>query len=578
MELSRATTLTNVTRRDLLKTGGLAAAGAIAGNVLAANDAHADEATSAEGNAASSWKIPPAEIAEFVAEYDYDVVVVGHGYAGMCSCRELAESGKSVALIEKQDEESYTAVGNESCALNSKLLDTIGVPHVDPVEYYQNWMAIAQNYPNGELVMKFCQNVGEANDWYYGVLSEDELATMTSTGWPSSEHRLAQIGPYKFWPGTATFEAEGVKQTQILTHNREAAQAAGATIYMSTDAQYLVMEDGAVKGIVAMGPDGAIKFNCKAVIIATGGFCSNHEMLADLCPDFYGNLCGNEEAGQESNPFSLGRGIQMAYWAGARLETISIPTMNGKHVDPPTNKVNIPQSVWLDSNGKRFCNEYYPVIEQRGVQTVYRERQTFYCVFDSDILTYLQYNVPQHGTFNPTENNLAGVEQQMEIARQKYEGTYEEPEEEPRAMISITCCDETLEGLASQLGLEGEAAENFVTSIERYNEFCETGIDTEFGRYAETLFPVKNPPFYVASGEPHMGKIMCTTGGVITDGEQNALDMEYRPIPGLYVSGNDCGRRFGSEYFTPTPGVSLGMAITLGRECGRSVARFLDKA
>lgn len=562
-----------VTRRDLLKAGGLASAGVIASTAIAAGTARADE-----GEETSSWRTPPTEITEFAAEYDYDVVVVGHGYAGICSCRELAESGKSVALIEKQEEESYQAIGNESCALNSKLLDTIGVPHVDPVEYYQNWMAISQNYPNGELVMKFCQNVGDANDWYYGVLSDDELATMTSTGWPGSEHRLAQIGPYKFWPGTAAFEAEGCKQTQILTRNRESAQASGATFYFATEAQYLIMEDGAVAGIVATSPDGDVKFNCKAVIIATGGFCSNHEMLKDLCPDFYGNLCGDEEAGLESNPFSTGRGIQMAYWAGARLETISIPTMNGKHVDPPTNKVNVPQSVWLDSSGKRFCNEYYPVIEQRGVQTVYRERQTFYCVFDSDILTYLQYNVPQHGTFNPTESNLAGVEAAMEVARQKYEGTYEETDEEVRSQITITCCDETLEGLASQLGLEGEVAESFVASIDRYNEFCDTGVDLEFGRYAETLFPVKNPPFYVASGEPHMGKIMCTTGGVVTNGEQNALDMDYRPIPGLYVSGNDCGRRFGTEYFTPTPGVSLGMAITLGRECGRSVTRFLDEA
>ncbi len=73
-----------------------------------------------------------------------------------------------------------------------------------------------------------------------------------------------------------------------------------------------------------------------------------------------------------------------------------------------------------------------------------------------------------------------------------------------------------------------------------------------------------------------MGKIMTTVGGVITDGDQNALDKDFKPIPGLYVSGNDCGRRFGTEYITPTPGVSLGMAITLGRECGRSVGAFLN--
>ncbi|MDR1184047.1 MAG: FAD-binding protein, partial [Coriobacteriales bacterium] len=118
------------------------------------------DAPAAEG---SGWKTPPAELTNFAKEYDFDVVCVGHGYAGLCSCRELAESGRKVALIEKQAEETYAATGNESCSFNSKLLDRLDIPHIDPVEYYQNWMAIAANYPNPELIMKFCQNVGEAS-------------------------------------------------------------------------------------------------------------------------------------------------------------------------------------------------------------------------------------------------------------------------------------------------------------------------------------------------------------------------------------------------------------------------------
>lgn len=592
---------TSISRRSLLKMSGLAAAGIAAGAALGAcspaassgegagkesgdatvaqaNTGAANGSASTQAASGSSWRTPPAEVTDFVNEYDYEVVCVGHGYAGMCACRELAESGKKVALIEVQAEDTYTATGNESAALNSKLLDRFDIPHVDPVEYYQNWMAMTQNYPNGELVMKFCQNMGEANDWYYSVLSEDELATMTSHGWPSTKHRLTAVGPFKFYPGTATFEAEGVKQTQILTHNREAAQKLGADFYFQTEAQYLVMDNGAVAGLVASTPEGNVKFNCKAVVVATGGFCNNNEMLADLIPDMIGNFVEGEEVAPEGgNGISFGRGIQMAYWAGARLEQISIPTMNGKHLDPPTNRTNVPQAVWLDSNGKRFCNEFFPAVEHRGVPTIYRERQDIHCVFDSDILTYLEYCVPQHGTFNPTESALEGVRKSMDVARAKFEGTYDESKaEEFRSQVNVTACADTLEGLAEQIGLTGDAAKNFVESVNRYNEFCETGVDMEFGRYKETLFPVVKPPFYAATGTSNMGKIMCTVGGIITDGEQNALDANFRPIPGLYVSGNDCGRRFGNEYFTPTPGVSLGMAITLGRECGRSVKAFLE--
>ncbi len=557
----------NMTRRDLLKaSGAVTAATALA----AAAPVLADEAA----EPAVDWRTPPEPVSEFAAEYTYDAVVVGCGYAGVCACRELAEEGFAVALVEAQPEDDFSVIGNESSALNSKLLDRAGVPHVDPVEYYQNWMAATQNYPNADLVMKFCVNMGEANDWYYGVLTEDELATMVPNGWPGTANRLAQVGPFKFWPGTAQFETEGVKQTQIVERNRDEAVKCGAQTYFGTEALYLVTEDGAVKGLVAQGPDGAVKFNCRAVVVATGGFANNHQMLADLCPDYIGNFVEGEEV--QGTTHSDGRGIQMALWAGARLETISMPTMNGKHVDVPTNRVNVPQAVWLGADGKRFCNEYYPIIEHRGTPPLYRERQTYYAIADSDILTYVEYNVPQHGTFNPTEANLENLAQQLEIARAKYQGTYEEPEQAPRAYVAISCCDDTLEGLAAQLGLEGEVAQNFLDSIERYNGYCETGADLEYGRYAETLFPVKNPPFYAIVGTPGMGKIMTTVGGVITDGDQNALDKDFKPIPGLYVSGNDCGRRFGTEYITPTPGVSLGMAITLGRECGRSVGAFLN--
>ena len=83
-------------------------------------------------------------------------------------------------------------------------------------------------------------------------------------------------------------------------------------------------------------------------------------------------------------------------------------------------------------------------------------------------------------------------------------------------------------------------------------------------------------PYYACKFEPVLGETMVTCGGIITDGDQNALDKDFEPIPGLYVSGNDCGRRFGAEYITPIPGCSLGMAITLGRECGKAVGKFLE--
>ena len=154
--------------------------------------------------------------------------------------------------------------------------------------------------------------------------------------------------------------------------------------------------------------------------------------------------------------------------------------------------------------------------------------------------------------FSPTTSAIEELKTGMDKAYQKFKGTWVEPESSKEdnqagAMFAAPefIADDTLEGLAKQLGLEGDAVETFVAEIEKYNKFCEYGIDEDFGRYAEVLFPVKDGPFYALAGNPGLGEIMSTCGGIITNAEQNALDANFEPIPGLYVSGNDCGRRFG---------------------------------
>ena len=277
-----------VTRRDAVGLAGLVAAGIVVEG-WAARTAGAVEASQLKDmdvpaaeqpelvDGVSTWKEPPEEVSDFAAEHEYDVIVVGHGYAGTCACRELAEEGVSVALIEVQEQDGFMAVGNESCSVNSELLDSVGCPHADPVEYYQNWQAMQMNYPNAGLVMKFAQNMGTAADWYYSVLSADEKATMTTSGFApdNEEHRLAGVGPFKFYPGTATFNNDTVNQTKILGYNRQVAEDNGADFYFGTEARYVVMKDGVVAGLVATGAEGDVMFSCKAVVIATGGFSNN---------------------------------------------------------------------------------------------------------------------------------------------------------------------------------------------------------------------------------------------------------------------------------------------------------------
>ncbi len=557
----------------------------------------------------TGWMTPPEDVTEFEAEYDTDVVVCGHGYAGICSARELAEEGVKVILIEKKPEDKYEAVGNEFAALNAAELQRRGVPHVDPIEFYQNFMLNSQNYANQELIMKFALNSEDTSNWYLSELTEEDFASMTTSYFPEAEGQLRQLGGLKFWPSVCSFyNHEVCGQTKIQGYNRKVAQEHGAQVLFGTSAYKLIMKDGAVAGVIAQTETGFIKINCKAAIMATGGFGSNQEMMNYFFKDIKG--CFIEKNGDALSAMmdSDGQGIKMAYWAGGHLETWPIPGMNMKHYSPSASvQATMPQALWLDHTCKRFCNEFYPTIEHRGRPTMFMNRDAFYVVFDSDFPEYRCHVVPQHGAWNPS--NLESFKEELETAYAKYKGTYVEPEETPSAAVvpggpgneggpggeeggpgggpggpggggpmmaaPEYVIGETIEELAANLGLSEEDQARFIASVSRYNSMCDAGVDTDFGRDSSVLFPIKRGPFYAVKTTPTIGSTMVTMGGLLTDGEQNVLDAEMNPIPGLYASGNTCGRRFGNEYFTPIPGVSLAMCIVLGRECGKSVAKFI---
>lgn len=581
----------SMSRRSFLGIGAAAAAAAAGAGLAGCAPQQREATTYAESTTGStetrtvhavtdtSWMDKPEEVVDFVDELTCEVVVCGLGYAGTCACRELAEQGKSVIAIDKQPEDSFAATGNEFGSLNAAILKERGVPSIDPVEFYQNFMKITSNMPNPSLVMKFAQNSEANTNWYLSPLSDEDLATMTTAFFPATEHQMSELSGIKFWASVCSFYGD-CNQTRILKLNREVAAENGAQFLFGTTGSYLILEDGAVTGMVASTSKGYVKINCKAVVISCGGMGGNVSMMTYFMPDMAQALVEGESLSAMSA--NDGSGVQMAYWAGAHLETTPIAGMNMKGLSVPGKMNCLPQAVWVDSTGKRYCNEYYPTSEQRGYQAVYMDRSPKFAICDNNFPEYRQYTLPQHAGFTASEENIASLRESLDTAYAKFKGTYDEPEESEGAASGngpVTTveyiADDTLEGLAAQLGLEGDAAEEFVAQIERYNGYCDNGSDLEFGRDASVLFPVREAPFYACTFTPELGETMVTMGGIITNGEQNALDQNYQPIPGLYVSGNDCGRRFGTEYITPIPGLSIGFAMVLGRECGKSVAEYI---
>ena len=131
----------------------------------------------------------------------------------------------------------------------------------------------------------------------------------------------------------------------------------------------------------------------------------------------------------------------------------------------------------------------------------------------------------------------------------------------------------TLEELFQYMGLTETQQAAFKAEIEKYNTYCANGDDEDFGRDPKMLLSVTKPPFYgmySAEEKPMVGTV--TLNGLVIDEDQKVLDANYNPIVGLYATGNNSGGRFAVQYSTPMPGLTLGMAMTLGRVLGKELA------
>jgi hypothetical protein len=202
-------------------------------------------------------------------------------------------------------------------------------------------------------------------------------------------------------------------------------------------------------------------------------------------------------------------------------------------------------------------------------------------VFDSSIIEDLQCSPPAHGAFwFGGEEAGRGLLDNMAAARKAGAKGHELGSSEPSFMMPGTpprlYADDTLEQLADYVGFKGKVKQNFLDTIKRYNKFAAAGRDEDFGKDPQMLHAIDTPPYYANPLEAGrmIGFFLCTVGRLLTDEYQNVLNQKKEPIPGLYATGNCCGRRFGPQYSTPISGVSIGIAITLGREVGRIVAEL----
>ena len=499
------------------------------------------------------------QIKDFAQEIDCDIVVCGAGAAGVVAAVKALDEGKKVVVLQKEP----IADSQGNCA--SAIVKGGSTP--GGIASWKN-MCIATNawrsdprlidayIENSEDALRFlCEKgglegkLGDKNE-KTGVevyQSSDTVFTGVrvdgTQSWDFGEDKVEIFAPW-FGPKPNNF---GTLVSGILN---DAAEQYGdmLDVHYSTPVVQLIQKDGAVVGCVGKDASGAfVKVNAKAVILATGAYENNPTMVRRFCPD--------TEAFDKKVYHRTGDGNILAVLAGGVMEPVAHSTVMhdfdaGLMWDNPY--------LFLNMDGKRFTNEsvemayiskqlrWQPSFKGENMDHEHQETGSkgWYCqIYDNDYMNYVDMPmlVPP-------------------VAMKKYmkEGPAEDHVGVFPHLIDTFCAD-TLEELVEKLGLPKEEA---LASIQHYNELCDAGYDSDFGKNPKFLNKIQTAPFW---GIRRHIRCSSITAGVLTDANSMVVREDGTPVQGLYAVGNLGGQFFGGcDYPFFSPGLSLGHAVTFG--------------
>ena len=558
-------------------------------------------------------KAPEIDSLPISKTLECDVAVVGLGHSGVQAVLGAAEKGAKVIAVEKHSKDTHSWFGEDFGAWNSKVqVEQAGFGPYDLGEVVDEFVTRAGGRVFPEILRLYVYNSGPTMDRMLEVAEEmgvdPRVYTYDNTedGWLIIQANFdydkwasgADIydclrKDYPIWPGTKTWAASCQFMGEYNDHmvNGVAANSKlplvnqacldkcvrdyGTELMYGTSGIVLVQDESkAVTGVIVQDDSTGeyIQINVtKGVVMAGGDYAGNKEMSWALLNEY---MERSERGGGTVDRFySSGRdgsSVKMMCWAGGYVEPAPRGTMvlgGGPGGPWGTNSM-----LWLNAEGKRFCNEG----NVTGAQTACarQKRGTAAVIVDKNWMKALcacglEHGGPNAGRPQFYQDIIDGMAAIQPGSRGNVLGcTVAE-----RMSASVMCAN-TIEELAKMLGYSDSVIPTVVESVNRYNELCHAGVDSDFGKRAEAMIPVEEAPFYACAGSvggSGASVSMVTMSGVMTDARLNVVDLNGNAIKGLYTCGNSLGGRYGTGYNTPCAGNSIGMAGTHGRLAGQFV-------
>ncbi len=466
-----------------------------------------------------------------------DVLVVGYGCAGAAAAQEAVKAGASVLVLERASGPGGSSgqSGGELYLGGGTALQTACGFSDDPDNMYNYLSAALGPYADTEKIRVYCDGSPEHYDWFVSQglefkpshydsptwmpFSDDGLMWLGENAWPYNE--LARAVPRGHRTTTPGFGGRTIMKALVAT-----ADELGVRRVEDTRATALVLDGERVVGVVArrFGEDVAYGAT-KAVVLATGGFVDNEEMLADHAPELIGH-------GKVSDGGDDGSGIQMAEAIGAATRRMSV--VEAAYTATPA---LIVRGMLVNGRGERFLNEdVYPglwshaALHQPGPCWVIVDEQGFTEVSDADMM---------------------GVRPHFAA--------------------------ETIEELEEEIGMPAGTLAHTVAS---YNAAAAAdGTDPVFHKDPKWVRELEGPfiaidprkGFFEGSGVEvsPTGFSGFTLGGLATTVDGEVKRVAGGLVPGLFAVGRASAGMHGHGYIS---GTSLGDGTFFGRRAGRAAA------
>lgn len=513
-----------------------------------------------EAGASSNSLYTPVEKRSGQEVYDCDIVVVGGGTSGATAAAQATELGAKVVLIEKSARIGGSgALSSGPMSLNSKFQVSIGQTG-DAEGVFEKFEELAHWSNKAWIFRRFIDMTGETADW------------LLTKGFVWAEGGLTSIpGPYGV-TGVGYAE-DSVATMSVYNAFQQMVSDVDTILTETTGTEILLDDEGNAVGVRAVKDDGTeVLVNAKAVIISTGGFGGNPEMLAERvgAPYVMFGVQQNDGSGFE---MMLAAGAATRNDTGYSCHLVTVPGWVSGFDKFDTNipfALGItPTLMQVNMRGERFASETVSQDEMVMGSNYHAAQGEYYFTLISK---------PQMDAIAAEGTQATGMDSKPSTF--SFEGQSVRPDTpmpDIEAVLDaaveqgLAFKGDTLEELAETAGMQPEV---LVASVARYEELCAQGRDLDFNKPAQYMDSLENGPYYAIKMIP---KIYGTLGSVDVDENTQVLREDGTVIGGLYATGlESIGVLFDGVAYTQIGGVALGWGYNSGRIAGQEAVAAIN--